>query len=105
VAVAGAVGVVAGAWLVADGLAGRVSWAVDFFATGDPVYRAWRLPLPDYLTVTTATWVRHAAWLAVLAAWALAAWRRAGPVAGEPPTAAPTSARRLARWTTPSPPA
>jgi hypothetical protein len=110
VAVAAAVGVVADAWLVADGLAGRVSWAVDFFATGDPLYRAWRLALPDYLTVTTATWVLHAAWLAVLAAWALAAWHRAGPVAGEPPAAAreapvPTPARRLARWTTPSPPA
>jgi hypothetical protein len=88
VAVGGAVGVVAYAWLVADGLAGRVAWAVDFFATGNPAYRAWRLVLPDYLTVTTATWVLHAAWLAVLAGWAAAAWRQAGTVAGEPPAAA-----------------
>jgi hypothetical protein len=88
VAVGGGVGVVAYAWLVADGLAGRVAWAVDFFATGNPAYRAWRLVLPDYLAVTTATWVLHAAWLAVLAGWAAAAWRQAGTVAGEPPAAA-----------------
>jgi len=78
VAVAGGVGVVAYAWLLADGLAGRVTWAVDFFATRDPAYRAWQLVLPDYLTVTTATWVLHAAWLVALAAWAAAAWRHAG---------------------------
>jgi hypothetical protein len=111
VAVGGGVGVVAYAWLVADGLAGRVAWAVDFFATGNPAYRAWRLVLPDYLTVTTTTWVLHAAWLAVLAGWAAAAWRRAGTVAGEPPAAAgegaatAIQARRMAGWTTPSPPA
>ena len=88
VAVAGGVGVVAYAWLLADGLAGRVTWAVDFFATGYPAYRAWRLVLPDYLTVTTATWVLHAAWLAAVAAWAAAAWRRAGSA-----TATATGAR------------
>jgi hypothetical protein len=111
VAVGGGVGVVAYAWLVADGLAGRVAWAVDFFATGNPAYRAWRLVLPDYLTVTATTWVLHAAWLAVLAGWAAAAWRRAGTVAGEPPGASGEAAatairaRRMAGWTTPSPPA
>ena len=119
VAVCGGFGVVAYAWLVADGLAGRVTWAVDFFATRDPAYRAWRLVLPDYLAVTTATWVLHAAWLVVLAAWAAVAWRQAGAVAGEPPGAAtgeppgaatgeaPTAAAagRMAGWTTPSPPA
>jgi hypothetical protein len=88
VAVAGGIGVIGFAWLVADGIAGRVTWAVDFFQTGDPAYRAWRLVLPDYLTVTTATWVLHAAWLVVLAAWAAAAWRRADPAAGAPPGAA-----------------
>jgi hypothetical protein len=109
VAVGGGVGVVAYAWLVADGLAGRVAWAVDFFATGNPAYRAWRLVLPDYLTVTATTWVLHAAWLAVLAGWAAAAWRRAGTVAGELPggaggaAATAIHARRMAGWTTPSP--
>jgi hypothetical protein len=82
VAVAGGFGVLAYAWLLADGLAGRVTWAVDAVATRDPAYRAWRLVLPDYLTVTTTTWVLHAAWLAVVAAWAAAAWRRAGAAPG-----------------------
>jgi hypothetical protein len=118
VAVAGGFGVVAYAWLLADGLAGRVTWAVDVFATGDPAYRAWRLVLPDYLAVTTATWVLHAAWLVVVAVWAGAAWRRAAPATGEPPPGdhpgaapgeAPTTATatpgRAAGWTTPAPPA
>jgi hypothetical protein len=82
-AVAGGIGVVAYGWLVVDGLAGRVTWAVDFFRTGDPAYRAWRLVLPDYLVVTPTTWVLHAAWLVVLAVWAAAAWRRARTSAGD----------------------
>jgi hypothetical protein len=113
VAVAGGVGVVAYAWLLTDGLAGRVAWAVDAFATGDPAYRAWRLVLPDYLTVTTATWVLHAAWLAMVAVWAAAAWRRAAPATGEAagtapgeaPTTKTAAAGRVAGWTTPAPPA
>jgi hypothetical protein len=98
VAVAGGVGVVAYGWLLADGLAGRVTWAVDFFATGYPAYRAWRLVLPDYLTVTTATWVLHGAWLAVVAAWAAAAWRQARPAAGTPPGQVPVAAPRRGTW-------
>jgi hypothetical protein len=86
--VAGGIGVVAYAWLVVDGLAGRVTWAVDFFRAGDPAYRTWRLVLPDYLAVTATTWVLHAAWLVVVAVWAAAAWRGAGTPAGEAP--APT---------------
>jgi hypothetical protein len=114
VAVAGGVGVVAYAWLLADGLAGRVTWAVDAFATRDPAYRAWRLVLPDYLTVTTATWVLHAAWLVVVAVWAAVTWRRAAAAAGDPPAAAAigeapgaatTAAGRGAGWTRPAPPA
>jgi hypothetical protein len=117
VAAGGGLGVVAYAWLLADGLAGRVTWAVDAFATRDPAYRAWRLALPDYLTVTTATWVLHAAWLAVVTVWAAAAWRQGGTGGREPPGGggeqpgqapgeAPTAAAgRVAGWTTPSPPA
>ena len=113
VAVAGGVGVVAYGWLLADGLAGRVTWAVDAFATRDPAYRAWRLVLPDYLTVTTATWVLHAAWLVVVVLWAAATWRRAGGAAGDPPAAATGEAPGAATWvagrgvgwTGPAPPA
>ena len=45
-AVAGGFGVLAFGWLVAEGAAGRVTWAVDFAATTNPLYRAWRLALP-----------------------------------------------------------
>jgi hypothetical protein len=111
VAIAGGVGVVAYGWLLADGLAGRVTWAVDAFATRDPAYRAWRLLLPDYMSVSTATWVLHAAWLVVVAVWAAATWRRAAGAAGDPPAAATGGAPgaavagRVAGWTGPAPPA
>ena len=72
-AVAGGVGVLAYGWLVAEGAAGRVTWAVDFAATANPLYRAWRLVLPDYLAVTWWTWTLHALWLLVLVVWAAAA--------------------------------
>ena len=71
-AVAGGFGVLAFGWLVFDGAAGRVTWAVDFAASTNPLYRAWRLALPDYLAMSWWTWALHVAWLAALAA--LAAW-------------------------------
>ena len=70
-AVAGGFGVVAFGWLVAEGAAGRVTWAVDFAATANPLYRAWRLALPDYLAMSWWTWVLHGAWLVTLTAWAV----------------------------------
>jgi hypothetical protein len=80
-AVAGGFGVLAFGWLVADGAAGRVTWAVDFTATTNPLYRAWRLVLPDYLAMSWWTWALHVAWLAALAAWAVVAAR---PRQGQP---------------------
>jgi hypothetical protein len=78
-AASGAAGVLAQLWLVADGAAGRVTWAVDPTATGDPLYRAWRLVLPDYLTMSWWSWVLHGAWLAALAVCAAAAGARQPP--------------------------
>jgi hypothetical protein len=72
-AVAGGVGVLAQLWLVADGAAGRITWAVDPTATANPLYRAWRLALPDYLAMSRWTWALHGAWLLALAAWAAVA--------------------------------
>jgi hypothetical protein len=76
-AVAGGVGLVAFGWLVAEGAAGRITWAVDFAATANPLYRAWRLALPDYLAMSRWTWALHVVWLAALAAWAVVAARAA----------------------------
>jgi hypothetical protein len=72
-AVAGGAGVLAQLWLVADGAAGRVTWAVDPTATTNPLYRAWRLVLPDYLAMGAWTWVLHGAWVVALVAWAAVA--------------------------------
>jgi hypothetical protein len=72
-ALAGGFGLLAQLWLVADGAAGRVTWAVDPTATTNPLYRAWRLVLPDYLAMGAWTWTLHGAWLVALVAWAAVA--------------------------------
>ncbi len=74
VALAGLLGVVTFGWLVVDGLAGRLTWVVDFATVGDPVYGLRRALLPDYLRVTVATWLRHAIGLTALAGLGLATW-------------------------------
>ena len=54
----------------------------DFLLTSpaNPLYRAWRLALPDYLAMSWWTWALHVAWLVALAALAVAAARpRQGP--------------------------
>lgn len=73
--VAGLAGLVTTAWLVVDGLAGRVTVIVDFARTASPVLRALRAVSPDYLDVTAMTWAWHTAWLAVIVALAAAGWR------------------------------
>jgi hypothetical protein len=60
------------AWLLADGLSGRIAWIVDFAATRDPLYRVWSSVLPDYLRPGTRMWLLHAVW--VVAAGAGVAW-------------------------------
>ncbi|MDP9021804.1 MAG: hypothetical protein M3N57_03720 [Actinomycetota bacterium] len=79
-AVLGTVGVVAHAWLAVEAARGDVTWVVDFAATTNPLYRGWRLMLPDYLRPGVATWVRHGAW--VVAAVALAGWGWTGASVG-----------------------
>lgn len=78
VLVCGAVGILTYAWLLADGLAQRITWVVDFFETTNPAYQAWRQVLPDYLDLTARSWVLHGLWLIVLAGAAWTSWRRAG---------------------------
>ena len=64
----GAVGVLAQAWVAAEGAMGRLAWVVDLQSTSNPLYRAWTTVLPDYLHEDAATWPLHWAWTAVLAA-------------------------------------
>jgi hypothetical protein len=72
----GAVGVIAQGWVVVEGIAGRIAWVVDLQDTANPIYRAWRQVLPDYLDVSAATWVLHWAWAAALVAVAVVSARR-----------------------------
>ena len=80
-----ALGAVLAAWVVVDALAGHLTLIVDFERTTDPIYRAWRLVLPDYRHVTATTWLLHGAWTAVVLALAVAGWRSARPAVDAPP--------------------
>jgi hypothetical protein len=78
------------AWLVLEVLDGRRTLIVDFEQTSNPLYRAWRAVLPDYRDPTPTTWLLQSAWLVVLGALALWAWR----AAAVPPHPVPTDNRR-----------
>lgn len=86
--VAGLLGVVTLAWLVVDGLTGRLTWVIDFAAVGDPLHALRRAVLPNYLQVRAGTWVRHGIGMAVLVAigWETlrSERRRARPAAEAP---------------------
>ena len=78
-ALLGALGAVTLAWLVADGLARRITWVVDFYDTTNPLYRGWRNLLPDYVDVTDTTWILHGAWLVVVLVVAVNTWKGTPP--------------------------
>jgi hypothetical protein len=78
-ALAAAAGALVFAWVVTEALLGRLTLVVDFETTTNPLYRAWRHVLPDYRHPTAATWALHVAWMAVVAALAVAGWRSVGP--------------------------
>lgn len=79
----GALGVLTLVWLLAEGLTHRITWVVDFFDTTNPLYGVWRNVLPDYLDVTTMTWILHGVWLVVALALAVQAWMDTTPGRGE----------------------
>lgn len=81
-ALTGSLGIVSLIWLLADGLKRRITWVVDFYDTSNPLYGVWRLVLPDYLDVTSMTWVLHAAWLVLVLAVAARTWRATAPAGG-----------------------
>lgn len=73
--VAGLVGLVLWAWLLAEVLAGDLTLIVDFHRTADPVYRVWRVLLPDGMSGGVADDLGHLAWLVALGALAVLGWR------------------------------
>ena len=77
----GAAGVAAFLVLAAEASTGRLALIVDFTSTANPLYRAWRLLLPDYLNPAPPTWLLHGLWTAAFAALAALGWRSRGGVA------------------------
>lgn len=69
-------------WLASEATLGARALIVDFTETANPLYRAWRTVLPDYLYASAATWRWHALWLAAAAglAWLGAKSARRGAV-------------------------
>lgn len=78
-AVLGSVGMGSFAFLAAEGLAGRLTWAVDFASTTYPLYQALTPLLPDYMAASPGTWMRHAVWLAALIGLLAVGFRTAMP--------------------------
>jgi hypothetical protein len=74
----GAVGVLFWGWLVREVVQGRLRLIIEFEATRDPLYRAWRHVLPDLRLSNGSTPVLMAAWVLALAALAWWGWRSAG---------------------------
>ena len=86
VAVTGVVGAVNWAWLVVEVLDRRRTLIVDFERTANPLYRAWRVVLPDYRSPGLADWALQTGWIVVLGlavALAVRTTRRRSP-AGVP---------------------
>ncbi len=59
----GLIGVVTYGWLIADGLAVRITWVSGFEAVGSPFYQAIRWILPDYRLGWNGFWPLHVTWL------------------------------------------
>ncbi|MET1049880.1 MAG: hypothetical protein ABWZ55_09640, partial [Acidimicrobiales bacterium] len=79
----GALGVVLWGWLVVEVLRLRLRLIIDFEATRDPLYRAWRLALPDLRQPGGFTPVLLAVWTVGLGALAWWGWRLAGSAGGD----------------------
>jgi hypothetical protein len=79
IAAAGVVGALEWGWLVVEVLRRRRTLIVDFEATADPLYRAWRTVLPDGRSPSLRDGVLLVGWLGALAVAALLAGRRVSP--------------------------
>jgi hypothetical protein len=76
IAAAGVVGALEWGWLVVEVLRRRRTLIVDFEATADPLYRAWRTVLPDGRSPSLRDVILLVGWLGGLAVAALLAARR-----------------------------
>jgi hypothetical protein len=103
VAVGAVFGAITFAWLVGGVLAGSHTLIVDFTATANPLYRVWRVLLPDGTLASSGTDLGRGAWCAVIGVLALLGWRSARSPAGSgaPATRSAVPTRRAvnAPWT------
>jgi hypothetical protein len=86
-----ALGVLAFAWTAFETSTGRLTLVVDFGATTNPVVRALRAVLPDYMDPGVTMWTLHAVWTTALIILAVLGYRqgrarRAGVTASDSPT-------------------
>ena len=77
-----AVGIFNWLWLVVESSSGRRTLVTDFEPTSNPVYRAWRVLLPDHRDFDTATLALTLVWTLALAATGVWALLRARPEPG-----------------------
>jgi hypothetical protein len=93
-ALLGVVGLASTAALLVDGWGREITWVSGFELVDDPLYAWARVLLPDYRgDLATGDWLRHAAWILVVAALALVGWRQGagGPARGRTPDSIPTA--------------
>jgi hypothetical protein len=64
-------------WVVVEAWRERLTLIVNFDTTSNPLYRGWRLLLPEYRHPDLGDWLLQAGWLVVLGLAALLAWRSA----------------------------
>lgn len=83
-AVIGTLGLVTFGFLLIEGLADHLTWVVDFGTTANPFYQTFSVLLPDYLASTTATWILHGLWVAVVLLLGWLGWRSGDFRRGEP---------------------
>ncbi|MGH8896891.1 MAG: hypothetical protein ACRDZ4_07700 [Egibacteraceae bacterium] len=74
----GLLGVASYLWLAVETSVGPLRLIIDWFDTANPIYRAWRWALPDYVAPSAWTWPLHWLWVGLLLGLLVLGWRREG---------------------------